>query len=284
MDTAEMDTAEMDTAGHNWTLRMDRRVRFAGRLRMESALHVGSGQGASHTDATVLRHADGRPFIPGSSLKGALRSQLERLAQAPALADEGVTSCLLYPEKQEESSAPECPTPGWVDAGKDATQASEEQFEALCHTCTLFGSPILAGKVRIPDLDVIEQTYGGEVEVRDGVGIDRDRGKAVDGVKFDYEVVPGDTAFEFSLSVENPDPVELGLLAAGVREMQRGHVPVGGKTTRGLGSCVLERLSIRDADLSSTDQLSAYLRSRGEGAQVDDPEAFLDDCISALFL
>lgn len=276
----------MNTAGHNWTLRMDRRVRFEGRLRMESALHVGSGRGASHTDATVLRHADGRPFIPGSSLKGALRSHLERLAQAQALAKHGVSSCLLYPEKQGETTAPTCPTPGWVDASKDATDASEEQFEALCHTCTLFGSPILAGKVRIPDLDVVEHTYGGEMEVRDGVGIDRDRGKAVDGVKFDYEVVPGDTAFHVSLSAENPDPVELGLLAAGVRELQRGNVPVGGKTTRGLGSCVLEGLSVHDADLSSPAELSEYLTGRGEegdGMEVDDPDAFLDDCIKQLF-
>lgn len=276
----------MDTAGHNWTLRMDRRVRFTGRLRMESALHVGSGQGASHTDATVLRHADGRPFIPGSSLKGALRSHLERLSQASALAKHGVSSCLLYPEKQEESTAPGCPTPGWVDEGKDATEASEEEFEALCHTCTLFGSPILAGKVRLPDLDVLEQTYGGEVEVRDGVGIDRDRGKAVDGVKFDYEVVPGDTSFRFSLAAENPDPVELGLLAAGVREMQKGNVPVGGKTTRGLGACALEGLSVYDADLSSAVELSEYLKGRAEettGAEVEDPDAFLDDCIDQLF-
>lgn len=274
----------MNTDGHNWTLRMDRRVRFEGRLRMNSALHVGTGSGASHTDAAVLRHADGRPFIPGSSLKGALRSHLERLSQAPALEGAGVGSCLLYPDRQEESTAPNCPSPGWVDAGKDATQASEEQFEALCHTCTLFGSPILAGKIRIPDLDIVEASYGGEVEVRDGVGIDRDRGKAVDGVKFDYEVVPSDTAFHFSIAVENPDVAELGLLAAGVRELQRGHLSLGGKTTRGLGACVLEDLSVYDADLSSAAGLSGYLTSRGEekATAVDDPATFLDNCIEAL--
>jgi len=274
----------MDTDGHDWTLRMDRRVRFEGRLRMNSALHVGGGTGAARADATVLRHADGRPFIPGSSLKGALRSHLERLSQAPGLADAGVGSCLLYPDRQEESTAPGCPTPGWVDAGKDATAAEEEQFEALCHTCTLFGSPILAGKVRIPDLDVVEESYGGGVEVRDGVGIDRDRGQAVDGVKFDYEVVPSDTAFHFSIAVENPDTVELGLLAAGVRELQSGNLPLGGKTTRGLGACVLEDLSLYDADLSSAAGLSNYLTSRGDETptEVNDPASFLDDCIEAL--
>jgi CRISPR-associated RAMP protein (TIGR02581 family) len=274
----------MDTDGHDWTLRMDRRVRFEGQLRMNSALHVGSGSEASHADATVLRHADGRPFIPGSSLKGALRSHLERLSQSPALADVGVESCLLYPDHPQETTAPNCPTPGWVDAGKDATSAEEEQFEALCHTCTLFGSPILAGKVRIPDLDVVERSFGGEGEVRDGVGIDRDRGQAVDGVKFDYEVVPSDTAFHFSIAVENPDVVELGLLAAGVRELQRGNLPLGGKTTRGLGACTLEDLSLYDADLSSASGLSDYLTSRGDekATEVDDPASFLDDCIEAL--
>jgi CRISPR/Cas system CSM-associated protein Csm3 (group 7 of RAMP superfamily) len=118
------------------------------------------------------------------------------------------------------------------------------------------------------------------------VGIDRDRGKAVDGVKFDYEVIPGDTAFGFSLTAENPDPVEMGLLAAGMREMQRGNVPVGGKTTRGLGACVLEGLTIYDADLSDPVALSEYLTGRGEergGTRVDDPDAFLDSCVGRLF-
>jgi len=264
---------------------MDRRVRFTGRLLMQSALHVGTGRGSSQTDATVLRHRDGRPFIPGSSLKGALRSHLERLAQAPSLAQKGATSCLLYADDPDKTTGPACPTPGWIDAGKDATQATEDEFSSLCHTCTLFGSPILAGKVRIPDLDVIEGTYPGGLEIRDGVGIDRDRGKAVDGVKFDYEVVPSDTALAFALTVENPDSVELGLLAAGIREMQRGHLAVGGKTTRGLGSCQLEDVQVYEADFGSNEGLSRYLTSRRDGkggAAVDDPAAYLDDCIEGL--
>lgn len=274
----------MDASRDNWTLRMDRRVLFTGTLRAESGLHVGSGSGSSQTDATVLRHADGRPYIPGSSLKGAFRSHVARLAQAPALEESGVTSCLLYAGDPGATTAPECPSPGWVDSGEDATEATEEDFGALCHTCTLFGSPILAGKIRIPDLDVTDGTRRRQGEIRDGVGIDRDRGKAVDRVKFDYEVVPAGTTFCFSLAVENPGPTELGLLAAGIREMQRGHLAIGGKTTRGLGACVLEGLSIEDADFSSEEGLSDYLQKRGgEKGKVEDPDAFLDRCIDALF-
>jgi len=244
---------EPQTSRHDWTLGMTRRVEFAGRLRMTSALHVGGGVGTtSFTDAGVLRHPDGRPFIPGSSMKGVLRSHLERLAQAPALSETGVESCLLYPEDPETTSAPECPSPGWIEEGKDATTAEESDFERLCHTCTLFGSPILAGKVRIPDLEVIRDTYAGEVEIRDGVGIDRDRGRPVEQVKFDYEVVPSGTAFTFSFVVDSPDPAELGLAAIAVREMQRGHVSIGAMTTRGLGHCVLEDVRIQEAGWRTT--------------------------------
>ena len=271
---------------HEWTLGMTRRVEFTGQLRMTSALHVGGGVGTtSFTDAGVLRHPDGRPFIPGSSMKGALRSHLERFAQAPALEDTGLTSCLLYPEDPSAISAPECPSPGWIEESKDATTAEESDFEQLCHTCTLFGSPILAGKVRVPDLELIRDTYDGEVEIRDGVGIDRDRGRPVDSIKFDYEVVPSGTAFEFSLSIDSPDSAELGLAAIAIREMQEGRVSVGAQTTRGLGSCVLEHLQVREADFSDLSSLETYLLTRTDGGAVpavDDPDAYLDSCVEAL--
>lgn len=265
---------------------MTRRVEFTGQLRMTSALHVGGGIGtSSFTDAGVLRHPNGQPFIPGSSMKGVLRSHVERIAQSSGLEECGVSSCLLYPDDPSATTAPECPSPGWIDAGKDATTATEEDFGRLCHTCTLFGSPILAGKVRIPDLEILPETYEGEVEIRDGVGIDRDRGRPVDGIKFDYEVVPADSVFEFSLALDSPDDTELALAAIAIREMQRGHVSVGAKTTRGLGSCVLQNLQVRTADFSSVQGMTDYLLARTEADEVspvDDPDAFVNDCIETL--
>ena len=218
-------------------------------------------------------------------MKGVLRSHLERLSQAPALEMTGLTSCLLYADDPEATTAPHCPSPGWIDKGKDSTQAGEDDFSALCHTCTLFGSPIMAGKVRVPDLEVLPDTYSGDPEIRDGVGIDRDRGRPVDGIKFDYEVVPSDTAFRFELVIDSPDPAELALAAIAVREMQRGHVAVGAKTTRGLGSCVLEHLSVSDADFSTLKRLQDYLNTRTSTdteTHLDDPDAFVDECINAL--
>lgn len=268
----------MSTARHRWTLAPSRRLRVTGRLRMQSALHVGGGVGTqSITDAGVLRHRDGRPYIPGSSMKGVLRSHLERLARAPALQALGVRSCALY-----QNLDPDCPSPTWIEEGNDSTSATENDFEALCHTCTLFGSPILAGKVRVPDLEVDPLSFAGSFEIRDGVGIDRDRGQAVDRIKFDYEVVPVGTTFQFEWIVDSPDPVEQALVAIAVREMQQGYVAVGGMTTRGLGACRLDDVAIYDLDLGDTDALRAHLL-RQAPEPVGDVEAFLTGRIQTLF-
>jgi len=292
---------------HEWPLELSRRVEITGRLRMESALHVGGGVGStSITDAGVVRHADGRPYIPGSSMKGALRSHLARLCQTEALVEAGVTSCLLYPTGEENGSesapgptAEECPTLSHTAATlhgeendapvpTDLSDWEKERVDAflddLCCTCTLFGSPYLAGKIRLPDLEVDERTYAGEVEIRDGVGIDRDRGRAVNQVKFDYEVVPSDTVFEFSVTVDSPDEVELGLLAVGIREMQRGKVAVGGKTTRGMGRCRLEDVAVQDESFDSMENLASHLKARAgkAGVSTTDPDSFLDNCIDNL--
>ncbi len=293
----EMDATENER--YKWTTRPTRRVRFEGRLRMESALHVGGGKEATYTNAAVVRHFDGRPFIPGSSLKGVLRSHLERIGQVL----DNIDACILHDEsllsddlikkldqdgikaKLEENALPDesfvCITPVWQKVKADATKAEEPHFKRLCHICTLFGSPILAGKIRIPDLEVDELSFSNGIEVRDGVGIDRDRGIAVDQVKYDFEVVPSETEFCFTLEVDSPDAKELGLLAAGLREMEMGYLSVGGKTTRGLGACRLEDLKIYETNFD-TEGLKAYLLKDKQEA-VADKDAYLNKCIEALF-
>lgn len=288
---------------YDWTLKPTRLIRFEAKLHMQSGLHIGSGRESTYSDASVVRHADGRPFIPGSSLKGVMRSHLERMGQVL----EHVRACLLHDtsmfsdEEKEKFKTPKvkkiieekgsaeieggtdlvCISPLWVLTKADATRAKAVHFKDLCHICTLFGSQILAGKVRIPDLEVEEMSYIHNVEIRDGVGIDRDRGVAVDGVKYDFEVVPSDTVFKLNIFVDSPSPIELGLLAAGIREMQQGHVAIGGKTTRGLGAFSLKDLAIYETKYNGKG-LKAHLLNR-ESVPVKDTEKFLDQKIEQLF-
>jgi CRISPR/Cas system CSM-associated protein Csm3 (group 7 of RAMP superfamily) len=58
------------------------RLEVRGELKLLTPMHIGSGERLGVvTDDPVVRFAnqpDGTPFIPGSSLRGVLRSRLER--------------------------------------------------------------------------------------------------------------------------------------------------------------------------------------------------------------
>ena len=62
-------------------MQLTRISRITGRLELVSGLHIGAGSEEMHIggmDNPVIRNrADGRPYIPGSSLKGKMRSLLE---------------------------------------------------------------------------------------------------------------------------------------------------------------------------------------------------------------
>lgn len=245
---------------------------FVGRLVMETALHLGGGhESVTATDSPILRDAGGQPFIPGSSLKGAFRSAVERLA--PAM---GYGSCALL------ADAADCFTVTTDQKLKDEYQRlagsigrekgmTEDKLlewveKHLCDTCKLFGSTVLASRVRFADLRVDDKTWLGITQVRDGVGINRDTERAEDRIKYDFEVVPPGTAFMFEMVVENPTPTDKALLAIGLAEFESGMVPMGGIRSRGLGRCKLELDPIQHWDFEQANTLKAYLLER-KGAQ-----------------
>lgn len=68
-----------------------------GKIKVLTGLHIGDAQGSIEiggVDNAVIKDAAGRPYIPGSSLKGKLRSLLERY--------QGYLSpdCLVYQKKE----------------------------------------------------------------------------------------------------------------------------------------------------------------------------------------
>ena len=53
---------------------------FTGRLVMQTAFHIGGGRlSLNSSDSPVVLTPEGRPFIPGSSFKGSLRSTTEKM-------------------------------------------------------------------------------------------------------------------------------------------------------------------------------------------------------------
>jgi len=253
---------------------MHKRYVFYGRLVAKTGLHIGSGAGDVRTDATVLRGPDEEPLIPGSSIKGALRSRVEGLV-ASLPAELGLRSCRLDPDSGvrcasldqawQKAYATKLERGVGEDVLEDCLLGAGIDGVTLCDTCRLFGSPYLASILRVPDA-AIEIPLDGPPEVRHGVGIDRETGTAREHIKYDYEVVPSQVTFRFELMLDPRRPEDVGLAAIGLREMQLGAVPLGGKASRGLGACRLDLERIVEVDWGDPAELLRYLTESQPGA------------------
>ena len=260
-------------------LTFERRYLFQGDLVFTTALHIGGGNATlSPSQSPVLLGPDREPFIPGSSLKGAFRSTVEKLA--PAL---GLKTCALTGET-------DCPG-SYGEAFKEFNKEREEKQwkeaqwlaqldEELCDTCKLFGSQFHASRILFDDLPGI--AWAGATEIRDGVGIDRDSERARDRLKYDFEVVPAGAVFALSVTLEEPTDTDLLLACVGFSEFVSGMAGLGGKRSRGLGRCELRELRIYRLDLRDPSQrakrLASYLVGKTPKEKMDlvpDAHAFL---------
>lgn len=233
------------------------RVRYliTGRIVLDTALHIGGREAVVVTDSPIIRNSTGQPFIPGSSLKGAFRAAVERIV--PNIP--GLRTCSL-------SDATNSCANQLRDRTKDRQFTEEKMLnlldEVLCDTCRTFGTTHLASVAFFHDAPISEVWHNlPEVptQIRDGVGIDRDSDRAREGVKFDFEVVPPQVSFDFSLLLENPAPPDLGLVALGIQEFIAGMIPLGGIRSRGLGRCHLEKVKVEWIDFNYLKVLRQYL-------------------------
>jgi CRISPR-associated RAMP protein (TIGR02581 family) len=220
----------------------ENRLRITGELVAVTGVRVGmSAESAmpTATDLPVIKDANGRPFIPGSSLRGAVRAHIERIVRAfePSV---GNGKGALDPIDVRKYNS--------LYDGK-----SEEQiFEVSSRVDQVFGSPKLASRVRFTDLPLL--TDGAEPELRDSVAIDREKESVAN--KYDFEAMPAGVRFGLEIVAENLDDAELGLLLLGVRELERGNIRIGGFKGRGLGVVLLENVRYEWVDRNS---LLAYL-------------------------
>lgn len=267
-----------------------KRYCFTGQLHLKTALHIGGGEialGAS--DHPIVRQPDGRPFIPGSSFKGAFRSTVEKLA-----ATAGVWACGLI--ENEGCIGTRGKEQKEFDESRRKAMAEGKQFVVpekskgkLCYTCQLFGWKDNASKFHVSDLSLV----GDDIitQRRDGVAINRDSERAEDGLKFDYEVVPSSLNFDCKLWLENPTEVDLGLVSLGFSEFCSGFAAIGGKRSRGLGNCEFQNLAIYEFDLQGAKEedrgkiLQKYLLGENlenKMTRIQNANKFIADHIEAL--
>jgi CRISPR-associated RAMP protein (TIGR02581 family) len=212
---------------------LERIVRFDLLLTCRTGLHIGAGKSTdlAGSDLPVLRDASGRPLVPGSSLRGILRSGIESLCRALGLAGEAIDP------GEEAGDLP----PALVTAWRGLT-LDQRLFGTAADAPGGFS---YASRLQISD-GICDTAVA--VELRDGVGIDRDSRIAANAVKFDLEVVPAGTCFRSTVRFKNPADFELGLLAQALWMLDAGLLLLGGKSARGLGWIAVEVTAPRILD------------------------------------
>jgi CRISPR-associated RAMP protein (TIGR02581 family) len=203
------------------------------RLTCRTGVYIGAGKSAdlAGSDLPVMRDAAGRPLIPGSSLRGVLRAGIGSFCEALKL-----DSVRLSAEDGAEQ------VPGKFAQGWRSLTIEQRLFGAIAQERDGFS---YGSRFQISDALCRADVA---VELRDGVGIDRDTRTAAQGVKFDLEAVPADTQFHGSIRFKNPAGYELGLLAQALWMLDQGLLLLGGKSARGLGWVQVEVTAPRSLD------------------------------------
>ncbi|MGB5962497.1 MAG: CRISPR-associated RAMP protein Csx7 [Coleofasciculaceae cyanobacterium] len=267
------------------------RLELTGKLTTVTALRISSGRSTEPigSDLPVIKDALGRPLIPGSSFKGALRSRLEsflrgivgsdrKLVANPAINDEwSLTSRELseFKETTLKNLKPE-------QKEENLNNFILNNTDLVSH---LFGSPWLASKFQVRDLTVLPENWFGQYQERDGVSIDRDTETAADGKLYDFQVVPAGTPFEFKAVVENAKDWELGLLMIGLHQFETEQIPLGGGRSRGLGVVKLEIDKMHWIDVEGSPAfLLEYLQKlvQGDETAYEDAAYYKDEWVRQL--
>ncbi len=219
-------------------------------FELEKPLHVGRGTSLepTGTEMPVIVDQKGRPFIPGSSAKGVLRSEIEKILrtlhnQQKKIDGDRISACDVsdpcFSREKKDDLIKKCTENGKLNEEKFANGI----LTLLCTACKLFGSGGSASHVMIKDMSLCSEKV--RTEIRDGVAIDRDTGTAKKGALFDFEVVPSETKFAFEAVLENIEDWQVGLFGIVLKLWERGEIALGGKTSIGMGFGNLKDISVR---------------------------------------
>lgn len=158
-------------------------------------------------------------FLPGSSLKGTLRSYIERVARS--VKPEAGRDWCCNPFAKDSCGET------WGER-KGITPAA--RYAGSCVACRTFGQTRLGSHLLMSDAYPQGEPV---LEQRDGVAIDRISGAVAAG-PFNLEVVARGV-FRATLILRNFQLWQVGLLAVALRDLGDGMVPIGFGKSKGFG-------------------------------------------------
>ncbi len=195
-------------------------------------------------------------YLPGSSLKGAVRSFVERVLRTLGDQQSWRWACPTFPS-DDASCAKRLEKEG----------ESWQIYRRSCGACRTFGHTRLRGRLAFTDFfpsgDVV-------TEVRHAVAISR-LSHAVAQGPFDIETTVAGT-FTGHLVLENYEVWQLGLVSLALQSMNNGLLKLGFGKNRGFGEVQVEVREVEIDEARVGDWRPTSRRLRGSGAFVDDEE------------
>lgn len=233
------------------------RWEISGKITLVTPLRIGGGQNAgaySLSQSPVLLSYDAQtetaqPYIPGSSLKGVLRSTMERIIRTFNENE----SCVAVGEKKAVNN---------VLCGNDN-----------CVPCLVFGSQKSGASIRVQDCCLSDGViFGDMLDERPHCTTIYDtrsdpykmqmktqrRGdrtfevpKTIMRVE---EVVAANTSFDLNINMDNLDEREVGMLLLALDEFNYKRCHLGGGVSRGNGFADVEELKVMKKSVNSSEE------------------------------
>lgn len=229
--------------------RFENRYLITGKMRMETPLRIGKQIAPySISSAPVLLQYDAQqdkylPFIPGSSLKGVLRSACERIVTTFGMGASWTDTIFGSKEvgakvRVRDAVADQNRVDERIHCTTDAKPVPEIQNRDKCkHHCN--------SSERCPVSDLEDQFYKPVViEQRGNNPVPKTR-------LINEENIPTTVSFTFKIEVDNAESRDVGLILLGLDEFNNRRVHIGGGVSRGYGFASVKPIKV--TGLSSFD-------------------------------
>lgn len=209
-----------------------KKIIVSGEIELISGLHIGGNKDnveIGGIDRIVIRNKiDRRPYIPGSSLKGKIRSLLEIATGSNGKSD--------FQKSSYTTSEGQLVAEVFGNAGDGTKNDTGDQSRIIFRDCNL----TILSQQKLFDSEFTDTDY---TEIKTETAIDRIKGMAKDKSLRQFERVPAGASFDFSFVINiiaqnedeaiNKEQLYLNLIKAGLTLLEDDYL--GGCGSRGYG-------------------------------------------------